>query len=264
MKKILYFFPFLFLFIYSCSSKKETSKEDSVATSAADTVKPGKPIDTRLEVAVADTTIPFAIEASKIKENVKWQGELTEAWIWYDKNGKNILVLSKENWVKHEEEDVYNANLFAKHFIVKKESKEPLLLWETHDFIHDCIFDLTAEFIISPVIVDSDRNGIMETYLVYKISCRSDVSPAHMKIIVHEGKQKYALRGIMAMKVNGYDDSLYVESREPDLSKIFTDKATVYANLTDWGRFENANDFKTAPAFYETARQLWIENRIEE
>jgi hypothetical protein len=264
MKNILSLSLLLFL-AFSCSSKKEISTEESSAVShGTDSRKPEPLPQARPEVVVADTTIPFIVEASKIKENIKWQGDLTEAWIWYDKAGKNILVLSNESWVKHEEEDINSTNLFAKHFLIKKGSKEPLLLWETHDFVLDCLFDLTAEFITSPFIVDSDSNGVMESYLVYKVSCRSDASPAKMKIIVHEGKQKYALRGLMALKVNGYDDSLYIESREPDISKVPADKAS-FSNLGDWGRFENANEFKTASApILETARQLWIENRIEE
>jgi len=40
-----------------------------------------------------------------------------------------------------------------------------------------------------------DGNGIAESTFLYKLGCRSDVSPNRLKLIMHEGKAKYALRG---------------------------------------------------------------------
>jgi hypothetical protein len=47
----------------------------------------------------------------------------------------------------------------------------------------------------SLTITDLDGNGIAESTFLYKLGCRSDVSPDRLKLIMHEGKAKYALRG---------------------------------------------------------------------
>ncbi len=47
----------------------------------------------------------------------------------------------------------------------------------------------------SPTITDLDDNGIAESTFLYKLRCRSDVSPVQLKLIMHQGKEKYALRG---------------------------------------------------------------------
>lgn len=72
----------------------------------------------------------------------------------------------------------------------------PVLDWKLYDYIHACTVDTTLEFSgSSPIVTDLDKNGISEVWLVYYLSCRGDISPDGMKIIMYEGKKKYALRG---------------------------------------------------------------------
>jgi hypothetical protein len=40
-----------------------------------------------------------------------------------------------------------------------------------------------------------DNNGIAESTFLYRLGCRSDLSPVPLKLIMHEGKAKYTLRG---------------------------------------------------------------------
>ena len=79
-------------------------------------------------------------------------------------------------------------------------------MWKINDFVKDCPVDLTLEYIDrSLVITDLDKNGIGESSFLYKMSCKGDVSSDDMKLIMHEDKNKYAIRGSMDLKMNGQE-----------------------------------------------------------
>ncbi|MCX7877980.1 MAG: hypothetical protein N2510_04975, partial [Ignavibacteria bacterium] len=80
-------------------------------------------------------------------------------------------------------------------------------------------------------ITDVDNNGTGESTFLYRISCRGDVSPEGLKLIMHEGKNKYAIRGNMLLEFNG-------------------------EKLGGEGNPDNA--FKNAPeVFLEHAQEMW-------
>jgi hypothetical protein len=55
--------------------------------------------------------------------------------------------------------------------------------------------DQDVNFIGRPRVEDLDQDGEAETTVIYTLTCRGDVSPAPAKLIMHEGKTKYAIRG---------------------------------------------------------------------
>jgi hypothetical protein len=256
------------LLLFSCKPSKESKpNENKPATEpeAATAVlkeseyawQPPTPV-----INVEINAKPGEITSDKIPEGMSYKGSFSEAWWWTDSNGKNILILSSKRETFRDVTDNSSGYLFARQYIQKGESRSELL-WEMNDFKNDCLFDLTCEFLGSPCIIDTDSNGIMETYVKYKLACRSDASPAKLKIIVHENKNKYALRGNMILKTSYIPDSLLTDDVELDLSKA--DPAQANSLPLDWGRYENANDFKDAPpAFLPYTIQLWKENRVED
>jgi hypothetical protein len=44
-------------------------------------------------------------------------------------------------------------------------------------------------------ITDLDANGVSESSFLYKTSCRSDVSPARLTLVMHEGSQQFVMKG---------------------------------------------------------------------
>ncbi|HVD97443.1 MAG TPA: hypothetical protein VNB90_04505 [Cytophagaceae bacterium] len=201
------------------------------------------------------------ISKKELSQEFTYKGSFLQAWQWKDKNGKNILILSTNNkLVKVEDIDdsASTRELFARQYVVRKDVN-PKILWEMYDFENSCTVDLTAEFIGVPTFTDLDNDSIAESFIIYRLSCRGDISPSTMKVIEHEGKNKYALRGRMYVKADeGSPEALDMKTWEPDLSKITRSK-------DDWksadGRYENANDFINAPpSFLEKAKELWMEN----
>lgn len=75
-------------------------------------------------------------------------------------------------------------------------------------------------------------------WVAYRLSCRGDVSPSELKIIMHEGTRKYAIRGEGRLKVG----------------KV----------LQPGGGVSASDDFKNATVpFTQYARGLWNKYVLE-
>lgn len=142
--------------------------------------------------------LPFKIEATGLR--VQYQGKIVGGARWRDRNGENLLVLTQtgaipsSNKCGADESCARDAEVYAYHYIV--DAEKTTLLWKLTDFERSCDFDLYAGFLLNSIsITDLNSNGVAENTFLYKLSCRSDVSPARLKLIMHEGKNKFAIRG---------------------------------------------------------------------
>jgi hypothetical protein len=86
------------------------------------------------------------------------------------------------------------------------------LSWQVYDFVKDCQVDLEAGYLPNSfAVTDLNKDGKAEIWLMYKTLCAGDVSPGEMKIIMHEGVKKYAIRGQNKVQIgqNQYDGGKY-------------------------------------------------------
>jgi hypothetical protein len=136
------------------------------------------------------------LSKSEVPKNIKVMGNLKSAITWKEKNGEFLVILTESGHVevKKSEEGLMKAELRA--YCFQKNPKSYTQKWIVYDFEEPCPFDLEVGFLKNTLqLTDLDQNGIAEIWLGYKLSCRSDVSPAQMKIIMYEGQKKYAMRG---------------------------------------------------------------------
>lgn len=134
-----------------------------------------------------------------------------------EKEGQNGTELSKE--------------LYGYHFIMDGSDGEEL--WKIQDFVKDCEFDLTLSYIPeSLTVTDLDNNGIAESTFMYNLSCKSDVSPDDLKLMMHEGKNKYALRGYTLL--TGIGGDYKVDKAFDDAPESFLDYAK-----KQWEKFKS-------------------------
>jgi len=199
----------------------------------------------------------------EIPKTIAIEGDLLLAKSWIDKNGENILVVSRTGPFKENEsedelsEDRRYAELFGKQYIMQ--GGDYKLLWDIYDFERHCPFDLWIGLLPnSTKITDLDNDGITETTLIYKLTCRSDVSPSRMKLLMLENDTKMGLRGLMTLK----QESDIIDSEfEPDLSKVDTTGLPEFDRYLElYGRYKNAQDFSNKPEeFLKYAKDLWIE-----
>ncbi|WP_430401736.1 M949_RS01915 family surface polysaccharide biosynthesis protein [Fluviicola sp.] len=137
------------------------------------------------------------LEKSQLPKGIKYSGEIKQAVRWTDQSGDNIVITTETGDTESKSgpsEDYRDAALYATHFLVFPDSVRQT--WKVHDFIKECPLDIEANFVKNTFqVTDLNGDGIAEVWLMYIVSCKSDVSPADMKIIMYQGNQKYALRG---------------------------------------------------------------------
>jgi len=201
------------------------------------------------------------IKKSEIPKSIEIKGELLLSKKWTDQNGENILVLSRKGPMQETEFEVEfsgderYAELYAEQY-TKKENQFTLL-WDIYDFERHCPFDLwIGPLPNSTAITDLDNDGITETTIAYKLSCRSDVSPSFMKLIMHENDIKMALRGTMILDI---DKDKIKDNYEYDLSKVDTSGLSEYDQYEAlFGRYANEIEFQNQPnEFLNFAKASW-------
>jgi hypothetical protein len=141
----------------------------------------------------------LAFDPKALPTEIRYEGKVVAGARWQDKNGENLLLLCQTGPFKSPrqelgEDDAKDARLYGYHYVRDKSRYQ--LFWKLYDYVDSCRFDLTAFFIRkSLTITDLDGNGIAESTFMYRLGCRSDIHPLQLKLIMHEGKAKYALRG---------------------------------------------------------------------
>lgn len=190
--------------IFSSCGKKDdvkttdTQKEDSTSQTKTETTT--KTADTTQKNTSADGIKNIVYEAGKLPSSVKYDGKIIAGARWEDKNGQNVLIVCETD-VKTSG-DNRSKELFAYQYILNGDDAKQL--WKVNDFIKDCPVDVMLSLIPKSITVtDINKDGIAENTFLYRMSCKGDVSPDDMKLIMHEGENKYAIRGSMIQVMDG-------------------------------------------------------------
>ena len=163
------------------------------------------------------------------------QGNLVQGIHFADGQGEGLVLLTESDTLEEIDEyenEVKSKELYAYGYRLVERNAH--LMWRITDFTRLCDLDgFEAAFITEGLtFTDLDNNGIAEIWVPYVLSCRGDIGPMTMKIIMYEGAQKYAVRG---------------ETR----ARVFEDE---YAG----GECTLDDSFTSAsPEFSTFARQLW-------
>lgn len=145
------------------------------------------------------------LDVSKLPASIKHEGKIRHAVKFTDQSGIYMIVLAEtgnyQNKKFEHEEDGLDAELFAYNFLMTHEN--PVQVWRVYDFIKDCPLDMEATFLKNAFqITDLNNDGVAEVWVMYKMACHGDVSPYDMKVIMYQGKQKFAMRGRNKVKIS--------------------------------------------------------------
>jgi hypothetical protein len=179
-------------------------------------------------------------DVSLLPEGIAYEGELKDGIRYSDKSGEHIVIIAETgeyyNPQNEQRNDGMDAELFAYHFDVNKDNTVKQT-WRVYDFYKDCPVDIAANFIENTFqATDLNDDGIAEIWLAYITGCKGDVSPWDMKIIMYEGKQKFAMRGTQKIIMQG---------------EIFG------------GEYQFDNAFNNGlKVFQDFAKKLWNENGV--
>ena len=196
-----------------------------------------------MEASVGAAGIEFlAFDPKALPAGIQTQGKIVAGARWRDRLGENLLVAAQTGARPSRGADCgadadpcQDAEIDADHYLVRNAGVERL--WTLTDFERDCPFDLYAGFLPdSLTITDLDGDGLAESTLLYKLSCRSDVSPARLKLILHEGKTKYAIRGTTRTYGAGGEQTV-----DPALERNAPFKRFA---LERWNRFVHETEFQ--------------------
>jgi hypothetical protein len=181
------------------------------------------------------------LDKTAIPKTIKYTGHIINAVTYIDNEGEHLVVTTETGLTPSKSKDIQpsrDAALYAYHY--KKIGAELKLTWTTYDFIYGCGEDLAAHYQPKTfAVTDLDNNGKAEVWLMYKTVCHGDVSPSDLKIIMHQGDKKYAVRGRTKAKVS---DTTY-----------------------EGGEYTFDAVFKAGPkTFRDYAANLWKNNMIED
>jgi hypothetical protein len=145
--------------------------------------------------------------------------QLKEAQKWNDQLGENWLLLYETGVFGNKKMQTSSAKLSAVLYL--KTDTGFVQQWTLNDFVNECEVDVVCEFYKNHLsVTDLNKNGIAEVVMVYALSCRGDVSPNEKKLILYEGKQKYALRGteLMILQKDTIGGSITADAKFAELS----------------------------------------------
>jgi hypothetical protein len=178
------------------------------------------------------------LDKNAVPKNIQYNGNIVQAVRWIDKTGDNIVILTATDKTPSKGPmGGRDAALYAYHYLVSGDSIKQT--WKVYDYVEDCDVDIDLYFLDKTfAVTDLNKDGKAEVWIMYKNSCRGDVSPAPMKIIMYQDGKKFAVRG--------------------------TNKVQHSANYYDGGEFRFDDAFKTAPAeFRKYAERLWKQHEVE-
>lgn len=195
----------LAIFLSACTREKKNadmteSKKDSLAQQKDKTeTKTEKGVKDSTEISSSLSNIEYGV--SSLPPNLTgYKGKIVAMAKWEDNMGANVLFITETE--ERSSGKNRSKELFGYHYTIT--GKENKLIWKINDFVNDCPVDLTLKVIEKSVtITDLDKDGIAESSFIYRMSCKGDVSPDDMKLIMHEGETKYAIRGQMRLTVAG-------------------------------------------------------------
>lgn len=145
-----------------------------------------------------------------------FNGQFLSATTWLDRLGDNVLVISEKG---EYEEGNGRKEIFANHYI--KVDTAYNRLWQMNDFVDGWGCDLDIQLLhFFPLVTDVDANGIAETAIFYSLNSRCDASTLPAKIIVHEGMDKFAIRGMRAQYLGPPEDVINTYRQEDGLPPI--------------------------------------------
>jgi hypothetical protein len=178
------------------------------------------------------------LDKNSVPKNIKYNGNIVQAVRWTDDTGDNIVILTATDKTPSKGPvGGRDAALYACHYLVSGDSIKQT--WKVYDYVEDCDVDIDLYFVDKTfAVTDLNKDGKAEAWIMYKNSCRGDVSPAPMKIIMYQDNKKFAVRG--------------------------TAKTQISANEYEGGAFTFDDAFKKAPAeFRQYAERLWKQHEVE-
>ncbi|HTK20039.1 MAG TPA: hypothetical protein VL442_11015 [Mucilaginibacter sp.] len=142
------------------------------------------------------------LKKADIPTDMKYKGGFRDAVQYTDKDGTHTVITTEAmlSSPSDDNESVYTGYLHAFNYL--QTGNTVTLVWQMNDLAGPCGPDQDTRFHAGSLdVTDLDKNGVCEVWLVYRVSCHGYQTPSPMKVIMHEGVKKYAMRGTTKLKL---------------------------------------------------------------
>lgn len=162
------------------------------------------------------------IQPSVLRKIVSDDAIVDKALQFEDKNGKNYLVATT---LQNRSDEWASKAILVQHYI-EKSNKKLVLIRQITDNEDHCELDNDLQFMTESLrITDLDKNNYAEITFLYKVGCRSDVSPIGLKLMVIENGNKAGLRGKTQPRGFDFKKEKVADSSFKKLPKQIQDQA---------------------------------------
>ena len=162
------------------------------------------------------------IQPSVLRKMVSDDPIVEKALQFEDKNGKNYLVATT---IQNRSDEWASKVILVQHYI-EKSNKKLVLLRQITDKEDHCELDNDLQFLTESLrITDLDKNNYAEITFLFKVGCRSDVSPIGLKLMVIENGNQAAIRGKTLPRGFDYKKEKVADSSFKKLPKQIQDQA---------------------------------------
>ncbi|MGW8391026.1 M949_RS01915 family surface polysaccharide biosynthesis protein [Pseudoduganella sp. HUAS MS19] len=167
---------------------------------------------------LTSATIP-ASEIARLQ--VETKGKVVLGKKVQDSLGEHILLLTEKSTASQNGR-VEHIELVATYFDQAAGKWSPS--WTIKDGVDCPGLDSAASFFAdATTVTDLDKDGKAEVTVAYKTFCGGGIDPSVVKVILRQGKQKYAIRGESLIKFKGQDPM--GGTNKPDKALQESDKA---------------------------------------
>src|SRR6478735_11027026 len=146
---------------------------------------------------------PTHLTVAQIPKEIQYIAKVRDAVTWKDSSGTYILVLTETGTHASHSGEAFGKDAELHAYCYVKKGTTYLAVWTMHDFIKECQADVSAAYLTNAItFTDVDHDGTAEAWIVYRTACRKKLSPSTMKVVMHEGKTKYTVKGTTRVKVS--------------------------------------------------------------
>lgn len=218
--------------LIGCTSDKKKVTETEVTKNESS--------ETTEKTETTESTISDLKFEVLIPTEIKYKGAYQMSASWVDDNGQNLVFITLTDAFptpNSDGDEFIDKEIYAYRYLMNGDTPEKV--WEVKDFVRECPVDLRLDYIPRTLsITDLDENGIAEVAFMYVLSCKGDVSPDDVKLIMYEGNNKYAIRGTNIVSppefISEYEGLTNVDPSFNKAPKEFLDHA-----MKMWERFRD-------------------------
>lgn len=164
---------------------------------------------------IAQEIKTMPVGKSTLPSSMQYTGVFKKAFKWTNGTMDNYIIYTetKKQPTGNREEGTFSKSVYVYYYV--QNGTSVTLVWKITDGVKDCAYDIMTSCITKAFnVTDLNKDGVPEIWAMYKSTCTSDVSPWNLKLIMCEGKNKYAIRGITRTYV--LEDEKYAKEEDSE------------------------------------------------